>query len=264
MGEPNRRPIHERRKTLYRLRNEQPTPEPSPPPAAPPAQPAAPVFQMHPAPTLTRAATGERRFAVLMDLTNIEHIVGTIQRSTATPGQRRAKFPRVNYGQMVRLLMGPGRKDEFRICYTSAKPESMAHGYYTVLKAAHGFGVKSYLRDEPGEEKEVDVAMAVDIVRSANEGYDVLIVAGDRDYLPAINLAKGLGRHVEIAAFPAMRTKHDAVLSLLRPEEIHDIPLASVELDENVRADQAPSHDLPRLVELRRRVLEELYDKRVP
>jgi len=54
-----------------------------------------------------------------------------------------------------------------------------------------------------GEQKEVDVAMACEMVVHALRGhYDVaIVVSGDRDFIPAIQQVQAAGKRVEVAAF---------------------------------------------------------------
>jgi uncharacterized LabA/DUF88 family protein len=54
-----------------------------------------------------------------------------------------------------------------------------------------------------GEQKEVDVAMACEMVVHALRGhYDVaIVVSGDRDFIPAMQQVQAAGKRVEVAAF---------------------------------------------------------------
>lgn len=68
-------------------------------------------------------------------------------------------------------------------------------------------GFRMHIRDSYDtnreEQKEVDVAMACNIVAHAfRDNYDVaVIVSGDRDYVPAIEMVQDLGKRVEVASF---------------------------------------------------------------
>lgn len=58
-----------------------------------------------------------------------------------------------------------------------------------------------------GQEKTVDVNLAVDMVR-LHDMYDLaLVVSGDQDYVPAAQAVKNLGRHVVNVAFNARNGK---------------------------------------------------------
>lgn len=55
-------------------------------------------------------------------------------------------------------------------------------------------------------EKQVDVALAVDMVAKAT-AYDVaIIVSGDEDFVPAARVLKVQGKSVEVAAFRSQRS----------------------------------------------------------
>ncbi len=56
---------------------------------------------------------------------------------------------------------------------------------------------------EKQEQKEVDVAMACEmVVQAMRDNYDVaLVVSGDRDFVPAIQHVQSAGKRVEVAAF---------------------------------------------------------------
>ena len=63
----------------------------------------------------------------------------------------------------------------------------------------------SKMRGDVAVEKGVDIMMATDLLRLAWEDiYDVaVLVTGDGDFAYAVQTVKNMGKHVEIAAFPA-------------------------------------------------------------
>ena len=63
----------------------------------------------------------------------------------------------------------------------------------------------SKVRGESAVEKGIDIMLATDLLRFAWEDlYDVgVLVSGDGDFAYAVQTAKDLGKHVEVAAFPA-------------------------------------------------------------
>ena len=67
----------------------------------------------------------------------------------------------------------------------------------------NGFDLK--LRDTTQEtvQKEVDVALAVDMVQHAyDDNYDTaILISGDRDFVPAVEKVKAKGKRVEVASF---------------------------------------------------------------
>lgn len=63
----------------------------------------------------------------------------------------------------------------------------------------------SKIRGETAVEKGVDIMMATDLLRFAwDDLYDIaILVTGDGDFAYAVQAVKDIGKHVEIAAFPA-------------------------------------------------------------
>ncbi len=63
----------------------------------------------------------------------------------------------------------------------------------------------SKMRGDIAVEKGVDITLATDLLRFAwQDLYDVaILVSGDGDFAYAIQAAKDLGKHVEVAAFPS-------------------------------------------------------------
>ena len=61
------------------------------------------------------------------------------------------------------------------------------------------------LRGDVAVEKGIDIMLATDLLRMAWDNiYDVaILVSGDGDFAYAVQAAKDLGKHVEVAAFPA-------------------------------------------------------------
>jgi uncharacterized LabA/DUF88 family protein len=63
----------------------------------------------------------------------------------------------------------------------------------------------SKLRGDVAVEKGVDIMVATDLLKLAwDDLYDVaILVSGDGDFAYAVQAVKNLGKHVEVAAFPA-------------------------------------------------------------
>jgi uncharacterized LabA/DUF88 family protein len=63
----------------------------------------------------------------------------------------------------------------------------------------------SKMRGDVAVEKGIDIMLATDLLRMAWDNlYDVaVLVTGDGDFAYAVQAAKDLGKHVEVAAFPA-------------------------------------------------------------
>ena len=67
----------------------------------------------------------------------------------------------------------------------------------------NGFRVVERNSVEGREQKEVDVAMACEmVVHALKDNYDVaIVISGDRDFVPAIQHVQSAGKIVEVAAF---------------------------------------------------------------
>jgi uncharacterized LabA/DUF88 family protein len=70
--------------------------------------------------------------------------------------------------------------------------------YHTMEKS--GFVVKLY-EMEGGAQKQVDVAIASYIVYYALKGYAVVLSSGDRDFVPAVELAVAEGSKVVVLTY---------------------------------------------------------------
>ena len=67
----------------------------------------------------------------------------------------------------------------------------------------NGFRVVERNSVEGREQKEVDVAMACEmVVHALKDNYDVaIVISGDRDFVPAMQKVQAAGKRVEVAAF---------------------------------------------------------------
>lgn len=70
--------------------------------------------------------------------------------------------------------------------------------YHSMEKS--GFAIKLY-EMEGGAQKQVDVAIASYIVYYAMKGYLVVLSSGDRDFVPALQLAVGQGAAVALMTY---------------------------------------------------------------
>ncbi|NLL95139.1 MAG: NYN domain-containing protein [Thermoplasmatales archaeon] len=95
------------------------------------------------------------------------------------------------------------------------------------------------------EQKEVDVAMACEMVVHALRGhYDVaIVVSGDRDFIPAIQHVQAAGKMVEVAAF-AKSVSNEVIRSADRFHKLETMPLLQMySPDDEVFAAAAPGTD---------------------
>jgi len=116
---------------------------------------------------------------------------------------------KLDYGKFIQKLCRDNRK-LVRAYYYDAplKQEDNPDRYRKQQKFFNNLSRVEYLqlrygRLERGRQKGVDVLLAVDMISFAlNESYDVaILVSGDSDLVPAVDVVKTLGRHVELAFF---------------------------------------------------------------
>jgi len=115
----------------------------------------------------------------------------------------------IDFHKFSQVLAGPHRRLVRTYYYSAAYPRTHSKAQ-DQQKFFAGLQKTNYLQLRLGElqpragglvQKGVDVHMAVQMIEYAVKGTcDVLIlVSGDSDFVPAIQLVKDLGKHVEIA-----------------------------------------------------------------
>ncbi len=117
-----------------------------------------------------------------------------------------ANFAKLDFVALARLLKG-SRKLVAAYIFDSKgvmESEGKSKRFHDYLRY-NGFRViaRDSYDSERDEQKEVDVAMACQIVVHAlRDNYDVgIVVSGDRDFIPAIQEAQSAGKRIEVAAF---------------------------------------------------------------
>ena len=130
------------------------------------------------------------RVMVFLDVRNVTNI------------DRNAK---INFSKMLeyitagRNVMGAFAYDSIRYGSDGIDTSIRFHDYLR----NNGFDLK--LRDTTNEssQKEVDVALGVDMVQHAyDDNYDIaILISGDRDFVPAIEKVNAKGKKVEVASF---------------------------------------------------------------
>lgn len=112
----------------------------------------------------------------------------------------------VNFEDMVKLLVGSRR---LKAAYVFdgmglSRTDESTRKFHNYLSRS-GFRVveRDSCDSESREQKEVDVAMACEMVlHAANDNYDTaIIVSGDRDFVPAVEHIQRFGKTVEVASF---------------------------------------------------------------
>ncbi|MDA0677442.1 MAG: NYN domain-containing protein [Chloroflexi bacterium] len=143
----------------------------------------------------------DERVMVFIDGSNLYHVLGQ------TCGRHDLQFDK--FAQKL-----AGDRDLRRVYYYNIRQEAFEGGsnvseqdrFLSSLYDTPYLEVKLGIWKQRGGtmvEKGVDVMLAVDLVtRAYRDHYDTaIIVSGDADFFPALQAAKDVGKHVEVAAF---------------------------------------------------------------
>ena len=138
------------------------------------------------------------RVMVFIDLANVQFAVS----SKETTGLR------LDYYRLVKELAGPRRLvGAYVFDAVSTLDRSVNEPRRRMYDALRYMGFRVVVREvsfaEEGKQKEVDVALATEMLAGAfRDAYDVaVLVSGDRDYVPAVERVRAEGRRVEVAFF---------------------------------------------------------------
>ncbi len=138
----------------------------------------------------------ESRVMIFIDLRNILSSVATMQ-----------SFPfKIDFYSLARLLAGQRNVlAAYVFDGTMGDDEDSAartRKFHDYLRY-NGFRVIERNSVEGREQKEVDVAMACEmVVHALKDNYDVaIVISGDRDFVPALQHVQAAGKIVELAAF---------------------------------------------------------------
>jgi uncharacterized LabA/DUF88 family protein len=132
-------------------------------------------------------------------------------------------------------------KELLRPYYYCSIPENPSKGTINFINALKYLGFKVITKPlkkrynnvgkEYYVEKGVDVALVIDILSMANKNaYDIaILVAGDSDYVGAVEEIKNMGKHVEIAFFEKNPNSSSPIISPeLRMSADHFISLDEI------------------------------------
>lgn len=138
------------------------------------------------------------RVMVFIDLANVQHTV----RTKETSGFR------LDYYRLVKELVGQRRLiGAYVFDAVSASDRNTSEPRRRLHDALRYLGFRVVAREvafeEEGEQKEVDVALATEMLTGAlRDAYDVsILVSGDRDFVPAVERIRSEGKRVEVAFF---------------------------------------------------------------
>lgn len=111
------------------------------------------------------------------------------------------KTYRLDFGKLIEITCG-FKADIGKLMFYGSEPPPTD----SVWKAAKQYGFKSkiFQRSRHNKEKMVDTQLTVDLIRDIYTELDptvdcIIIVAGDADYVPAIEAAREKGFHVKVA-----------------------------------------------------------------
>jgi uncharacterized LabA/DUF88 family protein len=138
------------------------------------------------------------RVMVFIDLANVQKTV----RNKETSGFR------LDYYRLVNELAGPRRLiGAYIFDAVSSSDRATFDRKRRLLDALRFQGFRVVAREvnygEEGQQKEVDVALATELVTCAlRDVFDVaIVVSGDRDFVPAVERVRSEGKRVEVAFF---------------------------------------------------------------
>ena len=106
---------------------------------------------------------------------------------------------KLDYGKLYEYLCGDGSEIGCAKLWGSPPPSDS----FWKMVERKGFEVKTYDKSLSGKEKKVDVAIAHQITKDAYTKMDkakseIVLVAGDKDYVPLIDDLKSEGFHVVV------------------------------------------------------------------
>ncbi len=106
---------------------------------------------------------------------------------------------KLDYGKLYEYLCGDGQEVGCAKLWGSPPPSDS----FWKMVERKGFEVKTYDRNASGHEKKVDVAIAHAMTKDAytlinKDDSEIVLVAGDKDYMPVITDLKGEGFRVVV------------------------------------------------------------------
>lgn len=172
------------------------------------------------------------RVMIFIDLANVQKAV----RNKETSGFR------LDYFRLVNELAGPRRLiGAYVFDAISTSDRSSFDPKRRLLDALRFQGFRVIAREvnygEEGQQKEVDVALATELVTCAlRDVFDVaIVVSGDRDFVPAVERVRSEGKRVEVAFFgnaplPGEKTSFSQYLQKVadRVHNMDELPVLQV------------------------------------
>ena len=115
---------------------------------------------------------------------------------------------KLDYGKLHEYLCGDGQEIGCAKLWGSPPPSDS----FWAMVERKGFEVKTYDRNASGHEKKVDVAIAHSITKDAytvidKENSEIVLVAGDKDYMPVIDDLKNEGYRIVVVFWDQAATE---------------------------------------------------------
>lgn len=153
--------------------------------------------------TTKPSSRSDERVMVFIDGSNLYHVLGQ------TCGRHDLQFDKfanklANGRDLRRVYYYNIRQEAFEDRSNASDQDKFLSSLYDTPHLEVKLGIWKQ-RGSTMVEKGVDVMLAVDLVTHAyQDHYDTaIIVSGDADFYPALQAAKNVGKHVEVAAFEA-------------------------------------------------------------
>lgn len=151
--------------------------------------------------TTRPSSRADERVMVFIDGSNLYHVLGQ------TCGRHDLQFDKfaqklANGRDLRRVYYYNIRQEAFEDRSNASDQDKFLSSLYDTPHLEVKLGIWKQ-RGSTMVEKGVDVMLAVDLVtRAYKDQYDTaIIVSGDADFYPALQAAKDVGKHVEVAAF---------------------------------------------------------------
>jgi hypothetical protein len=108
---------------------------------------------------------------------------------------------RLDFGKLIEITCG-FNADLGKLMFYGSEPPPTDSVWLAAKQ--HGFQNKIFQRSKHNKEKMVDTQLTVDLVKDVYTSLDpttdrIIIVAGDADFVPAIQAARDKGFHVKVA-----------------------------------------------------------------
>ncbi|MCB1195676.1 NYN domain-containing protein [bacterium] len=142
-----------------------------------------------------------QRIAIFVDMQNVFYSAKNIFQS------------KINFKKLMEIIVG--QRELIRaIAYIVQRPEIDQSGFMDLLNK-FGYEVKTKelrVRNDGTAKGDWDMAIAIDSIAIAEKVDTIVLVSGDGDFVPLVEMLKARGCRVEVVAFPSS-TSNDLINS---------------------------------------------------